>query len=44
MIKEFAEKYDLANNGDLLNELVTDEKKLIELIKEFEKYDNKRII
>ena len=37
MIKEFAEKYDLANNGDLLNELVTDEKKLIELIKEFEK-------
>lgn len=37
MIKEFAEKHDLANNGDLLNELVTDEQKLIELIKEFEK-------
>ena len=37
MIKEFAEKYDLANNGDLLNELVTDEQKLIEFIKEFEK-------
>ena len=37
MIKEFAEKYNLSNDGDLLNELVTDEKKLIELIKEFEK-------
>ena len=37
MIKEFAEKYDLANNGDLLNELVTNEQKLMEFIKEFEK-------
>ena len=37
MIKEFAEKYNLLNDGDLLNELVTDERKLIELIKEFEK-------
>lgn len=37
MIKEFAEKYDLANNGDLLNELVTNEQKLMELVKEFEK-------
>ncbi len=37
MIKEFAEKYNLSNDGDLLNELVTDEQKLMELIKEFEK-------
>lgn len=37
MIKEFAEKYNLSNDGDLLNELVTDEQKLIEFIKEFEK-------
>ena len=37
MIKEFSEKYDLANNGDLLNELVTNEQKLMEFIKEFEK-------
>ena len=37
MIKEFAEKYNLSSDGDLLNELVTNEKKLIELIKEFEK-------
>ena len=36
MIKEFAEKYNLSNDGDLLNELVTDEQKLMELIKEFE--------
>ena len=37
MIKEFAEKYNLLNDGDLLNELVTNEQKLMELIKEFEK-------
>ena len=37
MIKEFAEKYNLSNDGDLLNELATDEQKLIEFIKEFEK-------
>ena len=37
MIKEFAEKYNLSNDSDLLNELVTDEQKLIEFIKEFEK-------
>lgn len=37
MIKEFAEKYNLSNDDDLLNELVTDEQKLIEFIKEFEK-------
>ena len=37
MIKEFAEKYNLSNDGALLNELVTDEQKLMELIKEFEK-------
>ena len=37
MIQEFAKKYNLSNDGDLLNELVTDEKKLMELIKEFEK-------
>ena len=37
MIKEFAEKYNLSNDGDLLNELVIDEQKLIEFIKEFEK-------
>lgn len=37
MIKEFAEKYNLLNDGDLLNELVTNEQKLMEFIKEFEK-------
>lgn len=37
MIKEFAEKYNLLNDSDLLNELVTNEQKLMELIKEFEK-------
>lgn len=37
MIKEFAEKYNLLNDGDLLNELVTNEQKLMELLKEFEK-------
>lgn len=37
MIKEFAEKYNLLNDGDLLNELVTNEQKLMELVKEFEK-------
>lgn len=37
MIKEFAEKYNLLNDGDLLNELVTNEQKLMELIQEFEK-------
>ena len=36
MIKEFAEKYNLSSDGALLNELVTDEQKLIEFIKEFE--------
>lgn len=38
MIKEFAEKYNLLNDGDLLNELVTNEQKLMELVKEFEKW------
>lgn len=37
MIKEFAEKYNLLNDGDLLNELATNEQKLMELVKEFEK-------
>ena len=37
MIKEFAEKYNLLNDSDLLNELVTNEQKLMELVKEFEK-------
>ena len=37
MMKEFAEKYNIANDGDLLNELVTNEQKLMELVKEFEK-------
>lgn len=37
MIKEFAEKYNIANDGDLLNELVTNEQKLMELVKEFER-------
>lgn len=37
MIKEFAEKYNLLNDSDLLNELVTNEQKLMEFIKEFEK-------
>lgn len=37
MIKEFAEKYNLLNDGDLLNELVTNEQKLMKLIEEFEK-------
>ena len=37
MIKEFAEKYNITDDGDLLNELVTKEQKLMELVKEFEK-------
>lgn len=37
MIKEFAEKYNLLNDGDLLNELVTNEQKLIEKIEEYER-------
>ena len=37
MIKEFAEKYNLSNDSALLNELVKKKKKLMELIKEFEK-------
>lgn len=37
MIKEFAEKYNLLNDGNLLNELATNEQKLMELVKEFEK-------
>lgn len=36
MVKEFADKFNLANNGDLLNKLVTDEQELLNYIKEFE--------
>ena len=37
MIKEFATVNDLINNKVLIDELVNDDAKLIELIKEFEK-------
>lgn len=37
MMKEFVEKFNVLNDGDLLNELVTNEQKLMELVKEFER-------
>jgi hypothetical protein len=40
MIKEFATKYDLANNVELLQELATENDKFMKLIEEFED-DNK---
>jgi hypothetical protein len=40
MIKEFATKYDLANNVELLQELATENEKFMKLIEEFED-DNK---
>ena len=36
MVKEFAKRFELADNGDLLNKLVTNEQELLNYIKEFE--------
>ena len=35
-IKAFAVKFDLTENADLIEEILNDESKLIEMVKEFE--------
>ena len=36
-IKSFAVKFELTENADLIEEILNDESKLIEMVKEFEK-------